>query len=422
MPFRLDWRLHEDKPEAEKRQFLEAQARHARDILVEELDFVLSHPEITSSLLRVGMFGLRYADAYDRLDFAVNSQEYLDFFGPIHTRVNDLLHKAKNIGSLFLGHFPIPEDVASAAMSLHSLRAIVVSCCELLGDGSLPQCPTILNASLIVGPTHISSWKFLKSLVDLRFLRIRCSSGERGMGPGIEFRGECNPFRALERLVLERMEWEDRDEITLWLQAAPALRLTHFKVEAGDSGIDEGESAQLLLALSASPLQVLILDGLQYVGLDVFERIANFFPNITSLSLIYRESSRQVRTRCTMWPLPSWKYAPVLQLFHHLEFFGWNFGMDEMEWSFSPTLQLFEEGFPEDWWELPQMKSLADWGSIARVLAAYCPTLRYVIFLPFSQYCAVSRSPSGRIIVSSEQAHTYDYGDSYPLEASQWEV
>lgn len=422
LPFHLDRPLYRSKSEPEKRRFLEAQARHARDRLVEELDFVLSRPEITSSLLRVHMFGYRYDEAGELLGYDIDSQHYLDFFGPIDTRVNALFQKAINVTTLFLNFFVITEDIARAIMSLRSLRKLTVSGCSLVGDPSLPQCPSLVNATLLLDLTQLSCWKLIRSWVNLRSLRIRSGSDLQGIGPGIEFRMSCNPFRALERLILERVDSEEIEEMCFWVQAARELRLTHFKVEAGGSAMYPRDLARILVSLRAAPLQVLVLDGLHYVGIDVFEAIAEYFPNLTSLSILYRESPRKTRSRYAIWPLPSWEYAPVLQLFHHLEFFGWNFGLDEMDWGIFPTLQWFEEGFPENWWDRQKEESLSDWDSVARVLAAYCQTLQHVAFLPLSQDCRITRSQSGSITVSSTSFSSFNRGSNYPTIGNYWDV
>ncbi|KAJ3480282.1 hypothetical protein NLI96_g8463 [Meripilus lineatus] len=84
----------------EERLYLPSQAQRARDVLVDELDFLISHPEICDRILHIRMFGRRYGDAKGRLGIESGTPEYMAPFQPIESRLTRVL-KQTHISGLF---------------------------------------------------------------------------------------------------------------------------------------------------------------------------------------------------------------------------------------------------------------------------------------------------------------------------------
>lgn len=99
--------------------------------------------------------------------------------------------------------------------------------------------------------------------------------------------------------------------------------------------------------------------------------------------------------------------------------------MEYMEIAFHQTIRFFEEGFPEGWRSLDEEEYLADWNSIARVLAVYCPTLEYVFFREGPE-CRISRTESGSIVVTGGEERPFSGYTSkkeyFPLLSSAWRI
>ena len=266
MPFPIDWDLYRSKSDIEKKAYITSLTQDGCEVLMEELDFVLSHSDITSSFKSVGVFSFHYGIARNRFYLDVGREDFSNLFEPVLARVTKLFRKVVNVEDLNLYHLTLSEECAYAMLSLPSLRYISIANCELVDDSSLPPCPSIINARLFFNdPIDLSSWSFVRSCVNLRTLYI-CAGGDLdGIDPGAEFRGTCNPFRALERLTLKRLDWDDIEVMSLWIEGARELRLTHLKVEAGDIGYAFVTVEWLLAALQEAPLRVLVLDGLCYM-------------------------------------------------------------------------------------------------------------------------------------------------------------
>lgn len=413
----------------EKTAYIQAQARNGYRALLEEIDFVLARPEILNSIHILGLLGMRYGFVRDMLNLDVGSQEYMDLFGHIESRGSLVLERTPNIESINLTNLCLSPDMLQAISASHKLRRLVTSSCQMTRSPN-PLQFSFINATLsFSSPETLSLWALVESCPNLRFLHILPSDEVTSIGPDAEIRERYNPFTSLERLILTRFEHLDILFFVQWLREAPILMLTHFWLEGGRSGIFPLHTVNLLLALHTAPLQVLILDGLHQAEPSLLEQIAALFPYLRGLTLFYRDSSRQTRTRSVVrWPHASWEYAPYFRGFHRLEFFCWNFEVHIMEMAFHRTLQLFEEDFSRDSWELEDEESLADWNSVARVLAVNCPTLKYVLFSACPE-CVISRTPSGGIVVTGgEREPGRKWGrqhmpDEYlPLWESDWEV
>lgn len=199
-------------------------------------------------------------------------------------------------------------------------------------------------------------------------------------------RFDFNIFATLERMYFK---FAQRPEVTelcemltrTTLADGPGLRLTHFKIEC-KFGQDRAGTIELVNALSTSPLQNLVLEGLNHTTPDLLEHIGTALPNLTSLVLVHRESPRQKATRDAFWPLPGWEYGSSFAAFPKLVYFGCNMKSDSEP---GPSIMLrFEEGWPDDLEWNPRYDDLEmhnDTGSWVRLFASYCPTLSTVGFI-----------------------------------------
>lgn len=73
--------------------------------------------------------------------------------------------------------------------------------------------------------------------------------------------------------------------------------------------LDREQLMDLISALETAPLRVLALGGISYAKLDLFDRLAEAFPDPEALTLVLRESRQTSTTPCT-WPHATWEYAP----------------------------------------------------------------------------------------------------------------
>ena len=162
------------------------------------------------------------------------------------------------------------------------------------------------------------------------------------------------------------------------------LYLTHFKL-ATTEPIDREDVEDVLHALRGSPMQALDLDCLLDDDPALLTIIADTFPELTSLTLHYRD---HIDSDATIRGSPSWEYAQHLARFHCLKHIQWNIWHDYSSVNDPTTymLQFFEDGFPslcewrKDYAQL-DIESFEDGYTVPRCFASHCPTLERVTFL-----------------------------------------
>ena len=76
----------------EEKSFIEPQVQRARDTLLDELDFVISRPDILKLIVDITMFGRRYDYAKSKLEIETGSPQYMELFSPIQPRIDLILH------------------------------------------------------------------------------------------------------------------------------------------------------------------------------------------------------------------------------------------------------------------------------------------------------------------------------------------
>lgn len=389
----------------EEKSFIEPQVQRARDTLLDELDFVISRPDILKLIVDITMFGRRYDYAKSKLEIETGSPQYMELFSPIQPRIDLILQKVENLKVLTLNHVVITQDVIQAIAALHGVTEFSAHACKLAKVPKLPLCLSVNHVTLALPPNgDVSLLALMESFPAMHFLHL-IGAPRLDETRFFEMRAKLNPFSPLKRLILDEFNHTDTPFFAQWIQAAPNLQLTHVWIKS--RGFNGGFDALLgifppiiqstLHALSMAPLQVLIIDRLWYAKPDIFDKIAGVFPRLRALTLFYSKS--QVFTR---WPHASWEYAPHFSGFSRLEFFGWNFHVDAMAMGFHHTLQFFEDGFPGDQPETEDdepIESFEDWKFNVRLLTTYCPTLKCIVYHPDTE-CRIIQIADGGVVVT----------------------
>lgn len=429
---------HESLPE--RRKHLETRAQESRGGLVEELDFVLSHPQTTNVTKTLTIFGHRYEHVCNLLHYEVGTPEYDTFFGPLHRRVHEVLKRAVNISMLVLNNVPIDSGMALATVSLNRLQTLWIRSCNYLEGAPLPQCPSVLNFVLIIHqPGQVDSWKLLPAFPNLRFLALCGNFSEECPEalPAWEFQASFNPFRTLERLSIRDIGPDDTSSLITWLRRADELRLTHFQFQSGDIALQPDDTLQLIEVLARSPIQVLALVGTRYAEPDLIGVIAETFPGLIALTLSYRDSFRQTQDQGAIWPRPSWEYASQVGRFSKLEYFAWNLKVIPMPIAWSATFSLFQDEFPDinshRWIKYfgytPEEDSEEyhdDFRSIVLALSAYTPSLKLVAFTHhITQFSEISHGSDGSTNILFDRMVTqplHIMEEYSPYDYEEWEV
>ncbi|KAF7791756.1 hypothetical protein EIP86_002780 [Pleurotus ostreatoroseus] len=323
-------------------------------------------------------------------------EEYLERLRPLIKPVKDIVARSPGISECTINAFPLHAPLLATILTLPHLLTITLRK-SILDTRSrrLPRCDTVLNALLGPSAEDNSIWNVLPSLTSLRWLYIDGSGGQCQL-PSPAIRRAANVFTTLERLTLTDIPFDQLEFLTDWIRQAqrsrgPGLRLTHFKLEMR-WGLSEQEILDILSALQGAPMKVFVIDGISDAEPTLFDAIANAFPRLESLTLVYRDSDRQVESKEAEWPHATWEYAPHFAGFTHLKHFGWNWKLGLMQPAPSCML-LFESDYALDWMSITDRAAdefFDDWDVIPRLFHAYCPTLESFYFvikgLPFVRY------------------------------------
>ncbi|KAK7453969.1 hypothetical protein VKT23_011481 [Stygiomarasmius scandens] len=135
-------------------------------------------------------------------------------------------------------------------------------------------------------------------------------------------------FSTLQRLALSKVDSWQVPSLIRWVNSRPShiCTLTHVKLEMV-WGLSDDVAIDFVESLDSAPLQVLVLEGIETGSITLIDRIAQIFPDLLGLTLVRRESNRQIKTKMCRWPRPCWEYAARFGSFRRLEYFGWNFAV-----------------------------------------------------------------------------------------------
>ena len=402
-----NWVAVRKLPEPERSPAVAAVA--ARDKLAKEFEYLCSRPDMVEKLRNLYVVGHWKWDDLQLAGLVNDEQGCERYYEPIMQGLRRLLSQATKVQHLKLYHLYITPEGAKAIVALKSLSTLEVHSCSLPSLSDVPESSSVLNGVLDLSKGQLRQWQLFMPLTNLRVLSLFVGDCESAFPPP-EVLESFNPFKTIERFAVTGIEGTDISVLSSLFRSANAsdsgLKLTHLKVVPGSSGLHHAEIKDLLDALAGSPMQHLVLDGIYYAEVDLLDLISAACPELVSLTLSYRQGTRQVKSEKILWPRSSWEYAPHLANFRKLTHFRWNFHLNFEEPVLAGILGFFEDGFKEDWYDyVDPEESYSDWDAIARVLAAYSPTLTNVSFLtsssPVLEY-HISRSAEGKLIVQEE--------------------
>ncbi|KDQ63368.1 hypothetical protein JAAARDRAFT_53592 [Jaapia argillacea MUCL 33604] len=364
-------------------QYLTALAQKSRERLMVITESLLSRPDILQNTSELVSNNDWHMDDRDVIEEILIPDV---FYTPITERLADVISACNNLTHVSLSSWTIDQRMLFALTSLSHLHTLTVSRCsvdipvEHLSLDLFPPSHSVVNLEIRLRPyvlDYPQSWPLIPFFPSARCLVMSEITESRFELPRHDFIRDHIPLCNLTRLQLEGLD--DGHLLGDWLRVASrsgeGLRLTHFKLRAG-YGMDSDEVFDLIDSLSKAPLQVLVLEGLDYVEFDLFDRIGAEFPSLIALTIIHRHSDRQRETNECLWPHAYWEYASRLQAFPRLEHLGLNFLFDWLHGS-PNALLLAENDFPEEMWmQFAEDEYIPMNNSIPRAFGAYCPTLK----------------------------------------------
>lgn len=332
-------------------------------------------------------------------------EEPATYWSPVLSTLTDVLRHTPNVQKLYTHAMPLDLNILASIVDLSDLHTFESSngtspIWETVVD--LPRSLSVVNAHLrMSNEDSFSLWNLLILFPHILVLTI-CGS-EYFFLPRPDIRARLPIFRTLRRLFLDWIDIEEVDSLCEWILACKAsfgsLHLTHFKLQSM-YGLTRDQTLGLLDALSTSPMDILVLEGISYVGGDVFQHIAQTFPDLKGLTLVYRQNDMQRRTDAAEWPYPSWALAAHLSVFSALKHFGCNFRVTPLEASPSMMIPL-EENFAESGeWRQEDDFYFFDEYVVPRLWAVHCQTLETVALVArYSRGFRISRD-GGRLRVA----------------------
>lgn len=315
----------------------------------------------------------------------------------------DILSRARNIETVLLSNLNVNKPTQHAISNLLKLRTIRMADCEIeltRGD-SVPLSPlwnlNVSASKISLGP---STWHLLSHCTDLRTLYINYDAiSDSDPDDPLAALERYNPFKTLERVFLQRFCTFGLDmfmEAIVESKAKYPLRLTHFKLDIA-IGIDREVVVELLDTLRGSPMQTFILDGTAYAEPELFDLIAQTFPDLRCLTVVYRDSSRQTNSKPARWPHTTWDYACHFRHFEKLTHFSWNVDLPYV--FFTPAIMLdFEDDFENDHWLESRFDHEAtDIHDMGKIFANFCPSLVHLALTSRFLGCRISRKEDGTV-------------------------
>ncbi|EKM58492.1 uncharacterized protein PHACADRAFT_207305 [Phanerochaete carnosa HHB-10118-sp] len=425
LKFDPKWDEVDGKNPSEFLDYVQSLAMTARDSFIRDAAFLQSRPDITQCIESLSITG--WSEAYcNSAGWQPFDENVTKFFLPVALYAQDLIARCPNIKRLSLSFMVITEAARENVIALQKLEHLRIMCSKVVGSAT-PHHPASAVPNLTIWTSSAldsSAWTFMPSLTNVRWLWLTRSGDAPRILPPPEIIQSWNPLITTERASIDGVQCDEwPDLVTLFTSASLAtdhhLPLTHLKISL-TYGIPSFIVDELLAALEGSALQYLVLDGTTYGEPEIIDDVAQKLPNLKSLTLVYRDSYRQSKEAPANWPYPTWEYAQRLGRFHHLSHFSWNL---DVPVSLSPAaMRLFEDGYPEERWEYLEDEWFYPSGEVAKLLAAYCPTLEMVMCSGLlGSNWAITRSPEGSIQIEELIGSSWQYREQYnPTRFSSW--
>ncbi|EIN11777.1 hypothetical protein PUNSTDRAFT_142031 [Punctularia strigosozonata HHB-11173 SS5] len=406
----------------------------ARRHLMDNISFTLSHPQILQSIEHISVH--RGWDAELMFETAIDDiHQAAEFWRPVLEMVAELVTACPKLKKFSASGIVLQGQALDSLSSAAKLRGVELRACIPI---LLPQSQPIQRCralNVYLGMSESEQWELLAYFPDIRVLSVR-GSLERPIQvtePAIVFRIPL--FKHLQRLCLMRLDNDHVTTVAEWLmlqsEAYNGLQLTHVKIRTA-LGMYRHEVLHLVRALHSAPLQVLYLEGLDYIGAELFESLALSTPNVEALTLIYRDGRLQRTLKPANWPCTTWELASWLSQLGRLQHFGCNLRIPYYE---PTTLNLLymELGFPEtlpgdDGFSNPErdrvFKQEETGATVARLFAVHAPNLQTVLFSHGEREYDVRRKGSRvwaqarRPYSGWEEVEEYDPDDGWDTIAS----
>ncbi|KAK0188447.1 hypothetical protein F5146DRAFT_1055262 [Armillaria mellea] len=371
--------------EAGKESFKKSQSE-----FMDNLDFLFTLPDFVTRLQKVRFFD-HWMGYLHREALAVPRASSL---------VINVLKSCRSLTTITYDGFSVDNHFVTAMSLLPNLHTLCLlrstfvyppDTYDFSDPEHLPQLAHVRDLSLLLeyfGFEDIAVWNFVYFCPNVIDLSIMTCPGQLGVflwntgGPQLQ---------SLRNLCIDGLFPSCVNSLREWFVAlyslphSPPLSCVKlgFAIPFYDVSVDE-----LLVGLHDFPIHDLVIDGLAEGKPALIENISRRLPNINSLTLFRRQSSRQRITVPCRWPQPPWMYASRFSGFSNLRSFAWNLHFAREDIASRDMVIL--EGRAADFepYVLPSDDRLwnqwDDWSSIdasnimARVFAVYNPLLEDV--------------------------------------------
>ncbi|KAF4613181.1 hypothetical protein D9613_011123 [Agrocybe pediades] len=335
---------------------LPALAYYCRQDLEKNAQFILSNPHISHRMQRLVLtdewWVSRRAHSNGNNPFMLG----IDFYRSVTQIFASVLKIATRLTTLVLCNLEINFELTRRISEIPTLHTLEMHLCHIplmvrkklnIGTDQSFMFPQVANLRIYMdssfSETH-SQWHALLLCPHIRTLSVVQYGVGAFPSPDAMFWAKCR-MNNLERLSLDNIDASDLAQLMNFLMnhREAVLHMTHFKLHM-DWGVPDPEALDILRAIHLAPLEVLVLEGLADAEFELFDRIAEQFPELIALTLVRRQNRNQHQNKLALWPRPSWEYAQHVRAFKKLKHFCWNFLTEY--WDATPVALLaFEADF-----------------------------------------------------------------------------
>ncbi|TCD69870.1 hypothetical protein EIP91_005947 [Steccherinum ochraceum] len=397
-----------DAPEARKNAAM-TEMNAMKQRLMDQMQFIIDDVHLLESIQTLYLGGQYQVDDLAEAGIVGDSNDRRRYYGVMVMALGIILSEAVNIHTLTIHNWDLSADLVPTILSLPNLHTVDLRFCRIWPANKRHTESRIRNAILAFDQLEdIFTWTFITGMPKLRVLTMM-KGGQKGLPilPPLAFRSITNPFKTVEKLFVIRPPSEEITALTSWIFNAKTaygrLRLTHLKVSADLFGLMEEQIMSLLDALDGAPMRCFSLDGIHYAPPDLLRVISRAFPRLESLSLQYRASLRQHRSKDPDWPGSTWEYAMALQDFSKLKHFIWNQCIGSMDEYFR-FIKYTMDGWTTEETVTDDVEESTECHSIVKSFAAYGQSLELMTFLcngrSLIQF-GIRRNPSGSTQVAT---------------------
>jgi hypothetical protein len=433
-----DLETYKSLEQSQKLSYIIEIAMKAHQKIIEDAEFILSHCELSHGLRTLSIRN-EWETEYV-YSAGIGPDDF--FYADIRSSINNVLKVSTQLTHLTIFQFPLCLDWLRTISYLPALHSIDIrfspiaeaSIEDTILKGQLPVCNQVKNLTLLQSCNEsrgqsreangLGNWCTLLLFPSLLTLNHEKVDNPAWFPHFIIRQKTPSLFRNLRRLYLGGpVHHHFLPHLTTWIVGEPghACSLTHLKLRA-ELGMPDDFLIPFLESISSAPLQVLSIEGIADGSLLLFDRIAQFFPDLIGLTLVKRDNfSENDTTKMCYWPHSSGEYAERFRTFNKLKHFAWNFAIPFYVKT-TNVLVLYERMALEGWEEFspsndrelwnyltseddPDAEYFSDEQAIAFPFAAHCSALEFVsIMIRETQefVCKISRNQRGGIVVKGD--------------------